>query len=90
MGPPAEPLPNHAEAASEASPENPMTEPEPKPDATTPTEELITLGAGCFWCTEAVYEQLDGVLDAVSGYMGGTWRTRPIGRSAGRRPGTSR
>lgn len=71
VGPPAEPLPNHAEEASEASPENPMTESEPKPDATTPTEELITLGAGCFWCTEAVYEQLDGVLDAVSGYMGG-------------------
>lgn len=35
------------------------------------TEELLTLGAGCFWCTEAVYEQLPGVLDAVSGYMGG-------------------
>lgn len=35
------------------------------------TTEVLTLGAGCFWCTEAVYEQLDGVLDAVSGYMGG-------------------
>lgn len=40
--------------------------------APTPaSEEVITLGAGCFWCTEAVYERLDGVLDAVSGYMGG-------------------
>ena len=33
--------------------------------------ETITLGAGCFWCVEAVFEQLDGVLSAVSGYMGG-------------------
>ncbi len=31
----------------------------------------ITLGAGCFWCVEAVYEQLEGVEDVVSGYMGG-------------------
>lgn len=31
----------------------------------------ITLGAGCFWCVEAVFEQLEGVHSAVSGYMGG-------------------
>ena len=34
------------------------------------TEEL-TLGGGCFWCLEAVYEQLDGVIEAESGYAGG-------------------
>lgn len=33
--------------------------------------ETITLGAGCFWCTEAVFERLEGVISAVSGYMGG-------------------
>lgn len=33
--------------------------------------ETITLGAGCFWCVEAVYQRIDGVTDAVSGYMGG-------------------
>ena len=33
--------------------------------------ELATFGAGCFWCVEAVLEQLDGVLDVRSGYMGG-------------------
>lgn len=33
--------------------------------------ETITLGAGCFWCVEAVYQRLDGVVSAVSGYMGG-------------------
>lgn len=34
--------------------------------------EAITLGAGCFWCVEAVYKQIDGVLSATSGYTGGT------------------
>lgn len=33
--------------------------------------ELATLGAGCFWCVEAVYQQLKGVLSVVSGYSGG-------------------
>lgn len=33
--------------------------------------EVITLGAGCFWCTEAVFQQIPGVLSVMSGYMGG-------------------
>lgn len=33
--------------------------------------EIATLAGGCFWCTEAVVERLDGVKDVVSGYMGG-------------------
>jgi peptide-methionine (S)-S-oxide reductase len=33
--------------------------------------EVTTLGAGCFWCAEAAYDQLDGVHAAVSGYTGG-------------------
>lgn len=33
--------------------------------------ELITLGAGCFWCTEAVFQRLKGVEKVVSGYSGG-------------------
>lgn len=34
--------------------------------------EVATLGGGCFWCVEAIYEQLKGVQSAVSGYSGGT------------------
>ena len=34
--------------------------------------ETATLGAGCFWCVEAVFDDLRGVEDVVSGYAGGT------------------
>ena len=33
--------------------------------------EVATLGGGCFWCLEAVYEELRGVESSVSGYAGG-------------------
>ncbi len=33
--------------------------------------ETTTLGGGCFWCTEAVFDELIGVVDVVSGYAGG-------------------
>jgi len=33
--------------------------------------DTITLGGGCFWCLEAVYDRLEGVRDVVSGYAGG-------------------
>ncbi len=36
------------------------------------TYETVTLGGGCFWCTEAVFEQLKGVVKVESGYSGGT------------------
>ncbi len=36
------------------------------------SHKQITLGAGCFWCTEAVYNRINGVISSTSGYMGGT------------------
>lgn len=35
-------------------------------------EERATFAGGCFWCVEADYEKIDGVKEAVSGYIGGT------------------
>ena len=32
----------------------------------------ITLGMGCFWCTEAIFQQLKGITRVTSGYAGGT------------------
>ncbi len=33
--------------------------------------ETVTLGGGCFWCLEAVYDEMEGVVSVESGYMGG-------------------
>lgn len=34
--------------------------------------ESVVLGGGCFWCVEALYETLDGVISVESGYSGGS------------------
>lgn len=52
----------------------------PVPDTTKvrpflPGAEIATLGGGCFWCVEAIYEDIEGVYAAVSGYSGGTAAT---------------
>lgn len=39
--------------------------------ATSSKTGTITLGAGCFWCVEAVFLELEGVLSVLPGYMGG-------------------
>lgn len=49
----------------------------PDKDYTRPTEgsdqrDTATLGGGCFWCVEAIYQDLQGVHKVVSGYSGGT------------------
>ena len=69
-GNPAEPTP--AAPPSPAAPsETSMSAPSP---AAGSSPSLATFGAGCFWCVEAVLEQLEGVRDVRSGYMGGSER----------------
>jgi len=54
---------------------SPKDFPEPKDDApraAKPGRALAVLAGGCFWCVEAVYRDLDGVLEVVSGYSGGS------------------
>ena len=40
-----------------------------------PARAEVVLAGGCFWCVEAVFEELDGVVEAVSGYAGGSAET---------------
>ncbi len=42
--------------------------------------ESITVGGGCFWCTEAVFQEVRGVHSVVSGYTGGTAPGKPTYR----------
>jgi peptide-methionine (S)-S-oxide reductase len=44
------------------------------PASSTPltTMDTATFGTGCFWCTEAIFQQLEGVEKVTSGYSGGT------------------
>ncbi len=52
--------------------------PDPALDVPAPAsagEQVAVLAGGCFWCVEAVYKQLDGVLAVTSGYAGGPAET---------------
>lgn len=42
------------------------------PDSTSTTTAKATFAGGCFWCMEPPYDELDGVVSTISGYMGGT------------------
>ena len=54
-------------AASSRSDRTPMTDPSANDDLRS-----VILAGGCFWCVEAVFEELHGVSDVVSGYIGGS------------------
>jgi len=62
--------PTLASCESTTMPED-AKKPAPMPEIPEDSEVAI-LGAGCFWCIEAAYNQLEGVHAAVSGYAGGT------------------
>ncbi len=38
-----------------------------------PNLQVATFGSGCFWCNEAIFERVNGVIEVVSGYSGGTF-----------------
>ena len=50
----------------------PLSESEPENRPVEETTETATFGAGCYWCVEAVFQQLEGVLSVESGFSGGT------------------
>ena len=58
----------HSSCHSQKTPENIPVDQSIPPDMST---EIATFGAGCFWCVEAVFQELNGVLKVESGYMGG-------------------
>ncbi|MFT3927140.1 MAG: peptide-methionine (S)-S-oxide reductase MsrA [Myxococcales bacterium] len=49
---------------------DPFSFPDPELDAEDVGPHAIVLGGGCFWCTEAVYTQLEGVTGVLPGYAG--------------------
>jgi hypothetical protein len=44
--------------------------------------DTITLGGGCYWCVEAVYELMDGVVDVSAGFTGGHRKIHPMKKFA--------
>ncbi len=58
-------------ATAAAAPVSPDSNPGTDAVTTEPELAVATLAGGCFWCTEAVFERLEGVHDVVSGYIGG-------------------
>lgn len=46
----------------------------------TKSIEVATLGGGCFWCTEAVFQEVKGVESVISGYSGGNVPGKPTYR----------
>ena len=56
---------------SDMRPNDTMTDSENDNLATIANNDTATFGAGCFWCVEAIFQNLEGVVSVASGYSGG-------------------
>ena len=67
---------------------DPFNFPDPEIDTTEmPGQRSIVLGGGCFWCTEAVFDELRGVKSVMSGYAGGNTKNPTYEEVCGGRTG---
>lgn len=65
-------LPTFASCEPTSKPMSPDSQVAAKMPTVPEGAEVTTLGAGCFWCIDAAFRQIDGVYSVTSGYMGGT------------------
>jgi peptide-methionine (S)-S-oxide reductase len=64
-------LPSCAQPNTPPPKKQPMEDTTVKENPILPATEIATLANGCFWCTEAVFTELNGVIQVTSGYTGG-------------------
>ena len=62
---------------------NPSAESEYPKEIFSASQQVATFAGGCFWCVEAPFEDLDGVISVVSGYSGGKEKNPTYGEVAG-------
>ena len=68
-----------------ASTDTQKTEAESPKEVFSASQHVATFAGGCFWCVEAPFEDLDGVISVVSGYAGGKEKNPTYGEVAGGR-----